>query len=192
MFKTIKTYRSKSLRMPGWDYSRNGKYFITMTVEGWHHWFGEIVNGEMVLSDFGRIVQDEWYKSFNIRKELYLDEFQLMPNHLHAIVVLKNTSPEIDTSALPDDDTIVRLPLKMEPKSISSFIAGFKSASTCRVDDFIDEAGLDVPKFNRKNRLWHNDYYDIIVRNDRQYKNFKNYIINNVRKWVEDKFNAQK
>ena len=84
-------YRIESNRMPGWNYSGNGYYFITMAIQNRECVLGKIKNMEMILSDFGKIGQNEWYKSFEIRAELFLDEFVIMPNHLHAIVIIKKT-----------------------------------------------------------------------------------------------------
>ncbi|MCF8380273.1 MAG: transposase [Bacteroidales bacterium] len=76
--------------MPGWDYLGNGYYFITMVIQDRRCLFGKIENDKMIFSVIGRIAQEEWDKSFEIRKELFLDEFIFMPNHIHAIVIIKN------------------------------------------------------------------------------------------------------
>ena len=75
--------------MPGWDYSGNGLYFITFVTQHRICILGKIVNGKTVLSDFGEIIKTEWNKSFEIRNELFCDEYIIMPNHIHAIIVLK-------------------------------------------------------------------------------------------------------
>ena len=121
----------------------------------------------MILSDFGIIVEIEWFKSFKMRNELLLDEFIIMPNHLHAIVVLEK--PEINGSHDSHVETHGRASLQFEqsiepsknkslfirkPKSISSFIDGFKSAINSKIDDFIDENNLDIPKYNRNNHFF--------------------------------------
>jgi len=79
-------YRIPSARWQSWDYSSEGLYFITINTV--HHCclFGSIVNKEMHLSEYGRIVADEWDKSFDIRQELFCDAFVIMPNHIHAIL----------------------------------------------------------------------------------------------------------
>ncbi|QAA80610.1 hypothetical protein EI546_02190 [Aequorivita sp. H23M31] len=89
-------YRIQSHRKPGWDYSNVGRYFITLVYQNRVCNLGAIVNGNMILSDFGKIVRDEWLKSFEIRNELFLDEYVIMPNHIHAIVVLDNQKNRID------------------------------------------------------------------------------------------------
>ncbi len=229
--------------MPGWDYSRNGYYFVTPVILYMKCLLGKIENGKMIFSDFGKIVNDEWHKSFEIRKELFLDEFTIMPNHLHAILIIKH--PE-DDNLNADDDVIwdnnvdeieneiwmeigndengndengndengnvqthgraslasphAQFPhaqpshapsLHCQPKSISSFMAGFKSATTTKIDDYIDLHHLPIAKFNRKNRLWQINYHDRIIRYHREYLNIKNYIRNNPRNWDEDKLRTK-
>jgi hypothetical protein len=61
-------YRNESRRLRGWDYSRNGHYFITINTYNRACLFGDIKNGKMILNDFGKIATDEWYRSFEIRK----------------------------------------------------------------------------------------------------------------------------
>ncbi len=70
-----------SIRLPGYDYSQEGCYFITIVTHEREPIFGTIVADEMELSKFGRIVEDEWMKTPTIRREIELDEFVIMPNH---------------------------------------------------------------------------------------------------------------
>lgn len=86
MKKFKNRYRIQSHRKPDWAYSNNAYYFLTIVTQKRECHLGKIVNAEMILSDFGKIVESEWYSSFEIRKELTLHAFVLMPNHLHAIV----------------------------------------------------------------------------------------------------------
>ncbi len=78
----------RSIRLKGYDYSKPGAYFLTLCTHDKVCLFGDIVNGEMQLNHFGRIVSEEWQKPEVIRKEIKLDEFVVMPNHLHGIVVI--------------------------------------------------------------------------------------------------------
>jgi|SRR5690554_1422245 len=84
-------YKGGSRRLKGWDYSSNGLYFLTIVTQGRECNLGIIENENIVLSDFGKIVKEEWHKSFEIRRELILHEYVIMPNHIHCIV-------EIDTN----------------------------------------------------------------------------------------------
>jgi len=79
-----------------------------------------------------------------------------------------------------------------KPKSISSFIGGFKSAVNSKIDDYIDENNLDIPKYNKNNHFFQSNYHDHIIRNDAEFQRIKNYIINNPLKWEDDRFNFNK
>jgi putative transposase len=221
MAKFKNKYRSESHRRPNWDYSANALYFLTIVTQHRVCNLGKIVNNEMILSDFGNIVETEWFKSFDIRKELFLDEFIMMPNHLHTIVEINNrdvsnkpendiitddghthdrayqqSSPQSPPHDINTDDhpyqPIKRNPPIRLPQSISSFIAGFKSAVNTKIDDYIDEKKLNIPKYNRNNHFFQPNYHDHIVRNDREYQRIKKYIINNPANWEKDTFNDTK
>ena len=203
--KYLNKYRIKSHRRPNWDYSNNGAYFITICTQHNICNLGKIENNKMNLSDYGKIIETEWHKSFEIRKELFLDEFIIMPNHMHAIIILENNEMKMNddmdgdmpvqthgraslSSQMPSQSPS-QMPIRL-PKSISSFIAGFKSAINSKIDDYIDENNLDIPKYNRKNHFFQPNYNDHIIRNDKAYHNIKNYIINHPTKWEKDKFNS--
>ncbi len=193
-------YRIKSHRMPDWDYSGNGYYFLTLVTQNRECNLGKIVNGKMILSDFGKIVDTEWNKSFEIRDELFLDEYIVMPNHLHAIVIIDNLNINNDLhdlhgthvethgrASLQSPVKSNQLNLFRKPKSLSSFIAGFKSIVNSKIDDFIDENNLDIPKYNRNNHFFQPNYWEHIIRNENEYNRIAQYIINNPKKWENDK-----
>ncbi len=202
-------YRIKSHRMPNWDYSRNGMYFITLVTQHRECNLGkiELTNGSpsMSLSNFGKIIETEWIKSFEIRDELFCDEYIIMPNHLHAIIILKNTMNLHGSSGLVGSCVVVethgRVSLRSneqsneqskfqrKPKSISSFVAGFKSAINSKIDDYIDKNDLNIPKYNRNNHFFQPNYHDHIIRNQPEHQRIKNYIINNPLNWYNDNFN---
>ena len=193
-------YRIGSHRKPGWDYDSDAFYFLTIVTQDRVSNLGEInENAEMVLSDFGKIVESEWMKSFEIRNELYLHDFVIMPNHIHCIVEIWNGKQMVKTnvepvemngrSFLPDEipnDIIRNMPIRL-PKSISSFIAGFKSAVNRKIDDYIDEFQLNIPKYNRRNHFFQPNYHDHIIRNNIEFSRIRNYIINNPVNWKLDK-----
>lgn len=229
MDKFKNKYRIPSHRKPNWDYSADALYFLTIITQNREFNLGQIVDNEMTLSDFGKIVQTEWYKSFEIRNELILHEFVIMPNHLHAIVEIDNgtrvethgraslpiitdspiiadlpivaglpTVPDLPIIAglptiprspiVPDLLSIKQNPPIRLPKSISSFMAGFKSAVNTKIDDYIDDHQLQMPKYNRNNHFFQPNYHDHIIRNDIEYQNIQNYITNNPMNWEKDKF----
>jgi len=83
-------YNRRSIRLKRYDYSSEGLYFITICTYKEQCIFGEIMNKKMHLNAAGKIAFNEWIKSGEIRSEIYLDEFVVMPNHFHAIVEIKN------------------------------------------------------------------------------------------------------
>ena len=202
-------YRIPSNRLRGWDYSSSGHYYITIVTAGRNRLFGEIKNGEMILNDLGQIVYDEFFKSFELRDELFLGEFVLMPDHLHAIVILDKskcaaiddvvvveTHGHVEThgrASLPIPPTITTPSpqFQRQPQSISSFVAGFKSSTVKRIDDWIDTNHLTMAKFNKNNPLWQSNYHDHIIRNETEYRHISEYIIRNPIEWEEDALNEK-
>ena len=188
MEKFQNKYRIESTRMPFWDYAGNGIYFITLVINYRDCLFGKINNSNMIFSEMGKIVYKEWYRSFNIRKELYLDEFIVMPNHIHAIIILKKQNSNNSTIKTHDRSNVKHSKFYRKSKSISSFIAGYKSSTVSLIDDFIDKNNIKMGKFNRYNHLWQPNYYDHIIRDENEYRQIKYYIKNNPKNWEEDKF----
>jgi putative transposase len=83
-------YRINSTRLEGWNYSWSGYYFVTVCTKKRICHFGDVIGEEMQLSEVGKIVEQEWLRTMKIRNNVYLDEFIVMPNHLHGIVIIKN------------------------------------------------------------------------------------------------------
>jgi len=195
MAKFQNQYRIESHRKPGWNYANAGDYFLTICIDQMRCILGVVMDGKMVLNDFGIIVRDELIKSIAIRKELQLGEFVVMPNHIHAIVILNDHANNADTHgnnahhAEPHGRaSVTGRVLHRRPKSISSFVAGYKSAVVSAVDNLIDEQALDIPKYNRRNKFWHSNYHDHIIRTGDEYHRIEHYIKNNPVKWSKDKF----
>ncbi|HPX05108.1 MAG TPA: transposase, partial [Tenuifilaceae bacterium] len=86
-------HHRRSIRLKGYDYSQSGFYFITICVQNREHLFGHIENGEMVLNDAGRMVENEWLNILQRFKNVALHEYIVMPNHFHCIVEMVETKP---------------------------------------------------------------------------------------------------
>src|SRR5690606_33459117 len=82
--------RNESIRAQWWNYANAGAYFITICTAGRQKIFGTIIDKEMHLSPIGEIVNQEWNISFDMREELFCDNFVIMPNHIHAILRIEN------------------------------------------------------------------------------------------------------
>ena len=85
-----KIHNRKSVRFNGYDYSQEGAYFITICCKDRECLFGEIKNREMILNANGNIAYNEWLKTTEIRSNVELDVFVIMPNHIHGIVIINN------------------------------------------------------------------------------------------------------
>lgn len=216
-------YRIESHRLKGWDYSSDGMYFITIITANRRCIFGEINSGKMILNEFGKITKDEWLKSFKIRKELFLDNYEVMPNHLHAIVAIdknrviddavdrlifrRDGRPTVSTTNSPSNPNrknVQRIIAEShfnytwnepsflsKPKSLSSFIGGFKSAVINEIDNYIDNKKMKVHKFNTHNPLWQVNFHDHVIRDYNSYLRITSYIRNNPKNWNEDRINPE-
>jgi putative transposase len=168
----------KYLRLQGYDYSQAGGYFVTIVTQGRECLFGEIVGGEMRLNPYGEIVTEEWLRSAEIRREIRLDAFCVMPNHIHGIVFIYD-DPVGATGRSPQP-TRDRYPHGPAPKSLGAFMAGFKSSVTKRINVLENTPGAPV---------WQRNYYEHIIRDEQDYERIFNYIANNPSNWPEDEEN---
>ena len=141
-----KIHHRRSTRLKSWDYSWPWWYYVTICAHERECIFGEIVNDEMRLNSVGRIVEEEWLRTPEVRKEVELDMYVVMPNHLHGIVIVGESG---DVSRDVDEkDHFVgahgRAPLRRTPHSLGSFIAGFKSIATKRINELRNSPGRAV------------------------------------------------
>ena len=90
VFDPTKHHR-KSIRLQGYDYSQAGAYFVTVVTHQRECLFGKIENGEMVLNDLGKIVQWEWLDLPKRFRYVELGAYMVMPNHMHAILIFRET-----------------------------------------------------------------------------------------------------
>lgn len=171
-------YRVESARKQGFDYSSAGYYYLTVCTWNKVHLFGEIINHEMVLNEYGDIVHQEWCKSFEIRRELQSDEFIVMPNHIHGIVRIVRPPAEAQSCHNPEiadcSELVSCTGRPLTPKSISSFMAGVKSAITTRINISRGTPGEPV---------WQSRFYDSIIRDDASLFRVREYIRNNPKEW---------
>jgi putative transposase len=87
-----KIFNRKSLRLKGYDYSSSGSYFITICCQDNKHRFGHVENDKMILNEFGQIAHNEWLKLADRFPNFEMDTFQIMPNHMHSIITLREGS----------------------------------------------------------------------------------------------------
>ncbi len=128
----------------------------------------------MRLNHSGGVVNDEWRRSEQIRREITLDEFVVMPNHLHGIVFIENTAGANGRSPLHRKN--------MGSKTLSSFVAGFKSSVTKQINQIRQLSGIPV---------WQRNYYEHVIRDENDLNRIREYIINNPLQWGNDDYYAK-
>lgn len=173
----------QSHRLSGYDYSHSSAYFITIVSQDRVDRFGTVADNEMKLNDAGKMIQSVWMNIPQRFPIVKLDAFVIMPNHIHGIILLNN-----DILSKNDDNRKLR-EVKGFPKgtlsnSIGRIIQAYKSICTNRYIKGV-KMGLVTPF---RKRLWQRDYYDHIIRDEREYLALEEYIINNPQSWKDDRF----
>jgi len=176
-------FRVESTRLKEWDYSTNAYYFITLCTKGKKCFFGDLKNGKPVYSEIGEIVTDEWLKTEKMRPGIVLDEWVLMPNHLHGIIIINNeNNSNVETHSSASQQLKATNPNKPPQQkrrnNLSNIIKGFKSAATKR----IHIAGY-------RDFSWQARFYDHIIRNEKSLFYIRKYIKYNPLKWELDNAN---
>jgi REP element-mobilizing transposase RayT len=170
-------YRIESTRLKTWNYAANSAYFVTICTKDRVHFFGRVVDGEMQLNELGAIVQQEWLKTPAIRQDmnLLLDEFVVMPNHFHGILLIGNNI----YNTMPAQTAGLKSGFGPQLKNLSSIIRGLKATVT--------KEGRKVnPGFG-----WQERFHDHIIRSHDSYLRIRNYVINNPVNWQTDKFYSE-
>jgi putative transposase len=158
------SHRRKLVRLRHYDYSQSGAYFITMCVQNRARLFGDIVDGEMQLNDAGRMIQSLWNELPAFYSGSEIDEFVIMPNHFHAIIILNECAGAIHESPLRMTVT------ERRNMAIPKMIGRFKMTSSKQLNQFRKTPGATV---------WQRNYWERVIRNDIELKAFREYIANN-------------
>ncbi len=160
-------HHRRSIRLKGYDYTRPGAYFVTICSQNRECLFGQIVNGEMRLNEFGEIVARTWYDLPNHVANVQLDAFVVMPNHVHAVIVITAVgagSERADSNSAP-------IPKR---HALPEIVRQLKTFSARRINQRRGTPGTTV---------WQRNYYEHIVRNDGELNRIRKYIANNPLHW---------
>ncbi len=173
-------HHRRSIRLREYDYSQAGAYFVTICVLHRECLFGEVVHGEMTPNETGRIVRAVWDDLPNHYKHITLDEFRVMPNHVHGIIEIVGAVGA----------GFVRAGLKPAPTAptattekqhgLPEIIRGFKTFSSRRINGFRKSPGRSV---------WQRNYYERVIRDEKELSRAREYIVNNPMKWELDREN---
>ncbi len=167
----------RSTHLREFDYSQPGAYFVTLCVRNRECLFGSITDATICLTDTGMLVRDTWREMPLHYTGLALDEFVIMPNHFHAIVMLTGSPPSNHSSA----DGRARGP--SPTLGLHDIVQRFKSLTTNRLRLVCGTGGrYPVP-------LWQRGYHEHVIRNDGSLERIRQYIVNNPAEWSLDKEN---
>lgn len=199
-------YRIESSRLNHWDYGSNSPYFITICTRNRENLFGEIWDGEMHLSEMGQEPAKYWQKIPEHFPFVILDEFIVMPNHIHGIIIIdkfEDTADSVDAMNLDtinldaiNQDAINRVSTQVtvngQENRKDGGITGDKNPMIYENLSRILRWYKGRVKFESRNIqadfAWQPRFHDHIIRNERTFEKIKNYIINNPSNWEKDKF----
>ena len=168
-----KIHHRRSIRLQGYDYSREGLYFITLCCQHRKHLFGSISNAKMILNRAGEIVKEEWEKTSMLRPNTRLHQYIIMPNHFHGIIEIlfsahfqsresQSEKKESNSKEDPRTGELQFAPTESAPtaefkspsQTIGAIIRGFKGASTKRIKEYyFSNIGSGESKFAPKESI---------------------------------------
>ena len=207
-------HHRRSIRLKGYDYTQQGAYFVTICTHQRNCLFGEIVDGEMKLNTNGEIARGSWLSIPRHFQNVELDEFVIMPNHLHGIILIVNNS-EVEGEVLANQDFLQsRSEVEGEALAISNdqnqqnlsrqcFAPTVNTGETIKINGTKPQSlaaiiqnykSVSTRQINRINKakgniIWQRNYYEHIIRDEEALNNIRQYIFNNPINWVEDKEN---
>ncbi len=220
MKKYRNKYRIESARLKNWDYASNGMYYITIVTKNHNHFFGEIINGKMILNDIGEIAQ-KFYNEIPIHFPfILLDEMIIMPNHVHGILTIDQMLNR-DMKLLNNDNVFTvdggvddavdgrdvacnvstqhnvplqhNIPLQrnIPQKNKKMAIISPKTGSISTVIRSYKSVVTKNARIINPDFAWQTRFYDHIIRNEYSLNNIRHYIINNPIKWQGDRNNKE-
>lgn len=170
----LEIHHRRSIRLQRHDYSRSGAYFITICACNRENAWGTVAAGSMVLTPCGEIVRDEWKRTALLRRDVELDEYIVMPNHLHGILrLLPSLQPVAPANGV---DPIVNGGQWRSPAhTIGAIVRGFKAAASKRINDLQNTPGV---------KWFQRNYWERILRDEREIAHAREYIRANPARWV--------
>jgi REP element-mobilizing transposase RayT len=171
-------HHRKSIRLPEYDYSQAGCYFVTLCVHERIPLFGNVIDGVMVLNDAGKLIEQWWNELTNKFTDIRLNEYVVMPNHVHGVVEIVGA----DLCVCPDRGADYKNTGAHAGAPLHTMVQWFKTMSTNEYIHGVNHLGWTA--FNGK--LWQRNYYERIIRNESELANIREYIHNNSEKWALD------
>ena len=193
----------RSIRLPEYDYSQPGAYHVTICVNQKENRLGRVEDGKMICNDLGRIAHQGWEWLPEIFPVAAVDVFCVMPNHTHAIIRIKPvdgggkadcrrgdcrrgdlqiapTTQQIAPTTqqiAPTTQQIAPTDGIIKPKTLGRLVGAYKTHTTVEINKRLNTPGV---------KFWQRNYYERIIRNERDYAAVWQYIENNPVNWIED------
>ncbi len=176
--------RRKSIRLPGYDYSAAGAYFVSICTKDRLCLFGNIINNEMVLNDPGRTIIAAWKELPQRFPNIKLTEYVIMPNHIHGIIAIVGVPLVGTRKAFGNSQK--RADTRPAPTTgLGDIVGAFKSITTNKyIRGVKQHSWTPFP-----GKLWQHNYYEHVVRNEKELTRIQEYIRNNPALWNTDKDN---
>ncbi len=185
--------RIGSMRHKEWDYAAEGYYFVTICAKGKKDYFGKIKEDKMMMNGFGKIAEKFWKEIPEHFDFVNLDEFVIMPNHIHGILVTRSIDDNVSGARhclarnypangtgkaclTPTDGTNGRKFQNQGKGTLSSIVGSYKSACTKAIRAYKDDFA------------WQDNFYDRIIRTEKELGNIRRYVIENPLLWDKDEY----
>jgi putative transposase len=180
------THDRRSIRLKGYDYELAGAYFVTICTQGRACLFGVVADGEMCLNDAGRMIEQWWFELNQKFPAVETDEFLIMPNHLHGIVVITDVpvGADLRVGPVPEGERPAHQGAHAGAP-LQTVIQWFKTMTTNEYIRAVKTASW--PSFNR--RLWQRNYFEHIIRDEESLLRIQQYILDNLSRWGFDREN---
>jgi putative transposase len=183
-------HHRRSIRLPGYDYSEEGWYFVTVCVQNRLCLLGDITENRMQLYEAGLMIEVWWRKLGGKFPNVQTDEYVVMPNHFHGIVSVGAAPCGRPDADVPKNEGVVPQesgqPHGVAP-TIGDIVSWFKTMTTNHYIRGVKQGGWE-PFFKK---LWQRNYYEHVIRNEKELNHFRQYIANNPANWQTDEENPE-
>jgi putative transposase len=172
--------KRKSTRLGEYDYSQSGWYFITVCTKNRTKWLGDVVDEKMVLNAYGKVARDRWLWLARQYDYLKLDEFIIMPNLMHGIMVIEN---DIVCTRKDNPKVVPTVPMAIYNRRYSLLSKSVNAYKTTSSKSIHQNGLMDF--------IWQRSFYDHIIRDEESPGSIREYIIYNPMKWDRDRNNSE-
>ncbi len=180
--------KRKIIRLQDYDYSYEGLYFITICTHNKEKLFGKVENDNVILNEYGKIVEKHWLKIEEYNKNIKLLEYIIMPNHIHGILWFLEYIGDIEEGFIKKDYNIKE---ELETKERKEYIISRRKMALPKIiGKFKMQSAkeINMKRAGERKSVWQRGYYEHIIRNEKSYIKIADYILKNPLKWEKDEY----